>query len=215
MELIRAVGLIGIFAIIFAETGLLVGFFLPGDSLLFSAGFLARQGIFHPDPLTGLILLVTGCFIAAVVGDGVGYWFGHKWGRRLFDRQESLFFRKKNLIAAEEYFRKYGGITVVLARFLPFLRTFVPVVAGIGSMRYPHFLFFNVFGAILWAIGLPVLGYTLGGFIPKDEAERYIILITLAFFLIPGLPTAIHIVREYGPMALARLRGQKGAPSAE
>ena len=123
--LLPTIGYFGIFAIVFAESGLLIGFFLPGDSLLFTAGFLASQGIFN------IVLLTLGCFIAAVVGDSVGYAFGHKVGRRLFNRKESILFHKDNLIKAENFYEKHGRKTIIVARFLPVVRTFAPIVAGI------------------------------------------------------------------------------------
>lgn len=135
--LIETVGYAGIFAIVFAESGLLFGFFLPGDSLLFTAGFLASQGIFN------IFILSSGCFLAAVFGDSVGYMFGHKVGRRLFHKKESFFFHKDNLQKAEIFYEKHGGKTIILARFLPFIRTFAPIVAGIGNMHYPTFLVYN------------------------------------------------------------------------
>lgn len=188
-ELIKTAGYLGLFAIIFAESGLLIGFFLPGDSLLFTAGLLASQGFFN------IYVLALLCFIAAVTGDSVGYWFGHRVGRRLFNREDSLLFHKKNLVKAEEFYEKYGGITIVLARFMPFIRTFAPIVAGIGKMDYQKFLMFNVVGGLLWAVGMTVAGYYLGTIIP--DIDKYLLPIIGGIVLVSVLPTGVHILREY------------------
>src|SRR5207247_332126 len=129
-------GLIGILSIIFAESGLLIGFFLPGDSLLFAAGFLVQAGVFK----INIYLLVSLLFFAAVLGDSVGYTFGRRVGRKLFNRPNSLLFRQENIQKAEEFYAKYGGKTIIIARFMPIVRTFAPVVAGVGKMRYTTFL---------------------------------------------------------------------------
>ncbi|MCS6802975.1 MAG: VTT domain-containing protein [Chloroflexota bacterium] len=187
-----------IFAIVFAESGLLFGFFLPGDSLLFTAGFLASQGYLN------LPLLLVGCFIAAVAGDQVGYWFGHRVGRRLFDREESFFFHRKNIERTEAFYRKHGGKTIVLARFLPAIRTFAPIVAGIGSMRYRDFVFYNIFGAVLWAIGVTLAGYFLGSVIP--DVDKYLIPIILLIIFVSALPTLVHLWQDYRQTAVNLLR---------
>lgn len=189
-ELIKTVGYLGLFAIIFAETGLLVGFFLPGDSLLFTAGFLASQDHLN----IGLLIAV--CFVAAVTGDAVGYAFGHRVGRGLFRRPESRLFRPQHLVRAEAFFAKHGGKAVILARFLPVVRTFVPIIAGVGAMRYPRFALFNVVGAVLWAIGLPLAGYFLGSAIPS--VDRYLLPIIALIIIASIAPTAIHVWRESG-----------------
>jgi membrane-associated protein len=199
-ELIRAVGYLGLFGIIFAETGLLVGFFLPGDSLLFTAGFLASQDFLN------IWLLITVCFVAAVTGDAVGYAFGNRVGRRLFRKPESLLFNPDHLGRAEAFFVKHGGKAIIIARFLPVVRTFIPIVAGIGSMSYPRFLSYNVIGAILWAIGLPLAGFFLGSAIPS--VDRYLLPIILGIIIVSILPTAIHIWRESGDQIKATARQQ-------
>ena len=214
-DLIETVGLIGLFVIIFAETGLLVGFFLPGDSLLFTAGVLASQDLFN------IWLLIAVCFVAAVTGDAVGYAFGHRVGRRLFQRPESRFFKPAHLMKAEAFFQQHGGKAVILARFLPVVRTFVPVVAGVGAMPYRRFAAFNVVGAVLWAIGLPVGGYYLGEVIPEDQVDRYLLPIIFLIIVASIAPTAIHIWRESGDEIKAevrrRLLARRGttAPAAE
>ena len=197
-DLIRTVGYVGLFAIIFAETGLLVGFFLPGDSLLFTAGFLASQ-----DHLN-IWLLIPVCFVAAVTGDAVGYAFGNRVGRGLFHRPESRFFNPKHLARAEAFFEAHGGKAVVLARFLPIVRTFVPIVAGVGAMRYPRFAAFNVIGAVLWAIGLPLAGFFLGNAIPS--VDKYLLPIIFLIILASIAPTAIHVWRESGDEIAAAVR---------
>lgn len=186
--LLPTLGYAGIFAIIFAESGLLIGFFLPGDSLLFTAGFLASQGIFD------VRLLAVGCFISAVVGDSVGYAFGHKVGRRLFHKEDSVFFHKKHLMKAENFYEKHGRKTIVLARFMPVVRTFAPIVAGIGSMEYRTFLIFNIIGGLLWGVGLTVAGYLLGNLIP--DVDRYLLPIIALIVIFSVLPQTIHILKD-------------------
>lgn len=187
-EILLSVGYLGIFAIIFAESGLFFGFFLPGDSLLFTAGFLASQDFFNIWSLT------LGCFIAAVTGDSVGYWFGHKVGRRLFNREDSLLFHKDHLIKAEKFYEVHGKKTIIIARFLPAVRTFAPIVAGIGRMNYRTFLTYNVVGGFLWAVGLTVAGYVLGTSIP--DVDKYLLPIIVAIIILSILPQAWHILRE-------------------
>lgn len=186
--LLPAIGYVGIFAIVFAESGLLIGFFLPGDSLLFTAGFLASQDVFH------IGILSVGCFIAAVVGDSVGYAFGHRVGKRLFTREDSVWFHKKNLLKAEKFYEKYGKKTIVLARFMPIVRTFAPIVAGIGSMQYRTFVVYNIIGGFLWAIGLTLAGYFLGRLIPN--VDHYLLPIVLGIVILSVLPQTIHILRD-------------------
>ncbi len=184
--LIETVGYLGIFGIVFAETGLFFGFFLPGDSLLFTAGILASQGIFNIFPLC-LIL-----FVAAVSGDSTGYYLGHKFGRRLFRREDSIFFHKDHLLRAQKFYEKHGGKTIILARFMPVIRTFAPVVAGIGSMQYTKFLAYNVVGGFLWAVGLPLTGYFLGKAIPG--VDRYLLPIIALIVLASIAPGIYHAV---------------------
>ena len=186
--LIQTVGLLGLWAIVFAESGLLIGFFLPGDSLLFTAGFLASQGF------ANIWVLISGCFVAAVLGDNVGYAFGRRVGRRIFERRESLLFNPRNLARAERFYEEFGASAVVLARWLPAIRTFAPIVAGVGLMRYPRFFLANVVGAGFWAIGMPLLGYFLGSVIPG--VDRYIIPIVIAIIILSFLPPLIAGLRD-------------------
>jgi membrane-associated protein len=188
--LITLVSIPGIAAIIFAESGLLVGFFLPGDSLLFTAGFLVQTGIIKFN-IHALVLIL---FIAAVLGDNVGYAFGKKLGRRLFDRKDSILFHSKNLERAEQFYEKHGPKTIVIARFVPVVRTFAPIVAGISNMHYRTFLVYNMIGGFFWAVGLTYLGYLAGGAI-----ERYginIEYVILGIIFISVAPPLLHVLRE-------------------
>ncbi len=192
IKIIETLGYAGIFAIIFAESGLFFGFFFPGDSLLLTAGLLASRGILNE------FILVPGLFIAAVLGDQVGYWFGAKTGPLIFNRENSLLFRRKNLLAAKAFYEKHGGKTITLARFLPFIRTFAPIVAGAVEMDYRRFVMFNLLGGLVWAIGVTMLGYTLGRLFGSVEGiDKYFTLLVIAFFLIPGVPGLIHLWNDY------------------
>ena len=188
LKLLPTIGYAGITAIVFAESGLLFGFFLPGDSLLFTAGFLASQGFFDIRLLTVL------CFAAAVLGDTVGYFFCHEFGRRLVLKKGSILFHKENLRKAEHFYEKHGKKTIILARFLPVVRTFAPIVAGIGAMEYKTFLAYNVIGGFLWAVGLTIAGYYLGKSIPN--VDKYLIPIVLGIIILSVLPTALHILKD-------------------
>lgn len=201
VQLIETVGYIGLFAIIFAESGLFFGFFLPGDSLLLTAGLLASRGVMNE------FILVPGLFIAAVLGDTVGYWFGAKTGPKIFNRPNSFLFKRENLLKAKAFYEKHGGKTVTLARFIPVVRTFVPIVAGAAEMHYGRFLFFNVFGALAWAVGVTLLGFGLGrAFGSIEGVDKYFTLLVLAFFFIPGLPTLIHLWKENREKLLGYVR---------
>jgi membrane-associated protein len=206
-EIIVAVGYIGVFAIIFAESGLFFGFFLPGDSLLFTAGFLASPAsvsLWRSDePGFNIVVLAAGCFVAAATGDSVGYAFGQRVGPRIFSREDSVWFHKKHIVRAQQFYEKHGGKTIVLARFLPAVRTFAPIVAGVGQMPYPRFLFFNLIGGLLWAVGLTVAGYFLGSVIP--DPDRYLLPIIALIIIASVLPTATHILRD--PEQRAAIRG--------
>jgi len=188
VALIKAAGYLGLFGIVFAESGLFVGFFLPGDSLLFTAGFLASQGFLN------IWILAPLAFIAAILGDNFGYAFGRRVGPAIFTRERSLFFHKEYLERARIFYEAHGGKAIVLARFLPVIRTFAPILAGVGRMRWPTFLFYNVIGAVLWAIGLTFLGFYLGNAIPN--IDRYLVPIVLVIVIISSLPTLLHLVRH-------------------
>ncbi len=201
-QLLRTVGYLGIFAIIFAESGLLIGFFLPGDSLLFTAGVLSTAAagklLKLPDsqPIFNIWILAGICFIAAVAGDSVGYWFGAKVGPRIFTKQESLFFKREYVLRAQAFYEKHGGKTIILARFLPIVRTFAPIVAGVGKMKYTTFLAFNMVGGFVWAVGMSLAGYFLGEIIPPDEVDKFILPIIAFIIFISIAPTAFHILKE-------------------
>ncbi|MCE2928992.1 MAG: VTT domain-containing protein [Candidatus Caenarcaniphilales bacterium] len=185
-EFIELIGYPGIFAIIFAESCLI--FFLPGDTLLFTAGLLASQNLFS------LPILLIGCFIAAVLGNNAGYFFGKKFGRNLFENPNSKIFKKKHLELTEEYYNKHGAKTIVLARFMPIIRTFAPVVAGIALMNYKTFFIYNLVGALLWAIGVTVLGYFLGTVLP--DPDKFLLPIVGLIFIASLAPALIHWWQE-------------------
>lgn len=187
-ELIRTFGTIGLIAIIFAESGLLIGFFLPGDSLLFTAGLLASQGKLN------LAVVLVGCFLAAFIGDQVGYAFGKKVGPSIFKRPDSRFFKHENVKRAEEFFEHHGSKTIVLARFVPIVRTFAPVLAGVSSMRYRTFVTFNIIGAFLWAVGVTLLGYWLGETIPN--IDKYLLPIIAGIVTLSLLPIGFEWLRH-------------------
>jgi len=211
-QLIQHVGYVGVFAIVFAESGLFFGFFLPGDSLLLTAGLLASRD------LLSIVILIPVLFVGAVLGDTVGYWFGAKTGPRIFTREKSLLFKPKNLLAAKAFYEKHGGKTITLARFLPFIRTFAPIVAGAVQMQYRRFLLFNLLGGVLWAIGVTLLGYTLGSALGHVEGiDKYFTLLVLAFFFIPGIPTLLHLWRDNKDKILGWIGERLGrhAPSSE
>lgn len=187
-ELIATFGTIGLFAIIFAESGLLFGFFLPGDSLLFTAGLLASQGKLN------FPVIVVGCFVAAVVGDQVGYVFGRKVGPALFRKPDSRLFKHENVERAQHFFDRHGSKTIVLARFVPVVRTFAPIVAGVSHMHYRTFVAFNVLGGLLWAVGVITLGYVLGETIPS--IDKYLLPVIGVIILVSVLPVAFEVLRS-------------------
>ena len=185
--LIRWGGYLILVAIVFCETGLLVGFFLPGDSLLITAGLVAATGTLDIWILN--LLLIP----AAIIGDSVGYAIGYRAGPRLFTKEESLLFSRKHLIRTREFYDRYGGKTIVLARFIPLIRTFAPVVAGIGQMQYRRFLFFNVFGGVLWVASLSWAGYLLGTLIP--DISRYIHVVVVVVIVLSMVPVVVELWR--------------------
>ncbi|MEP6731963.1 MAG: VTT domain-containing protein [bacterium] len=183
-QLVRLGGYVGLTAIIFAETGLLVGFFLPGDSLLVTAGLLSSQ------PQFGLNLWLLGALltVAAIVGNSVGYAIGWYTGPKLFTRDDSLLFKKKHLYRAHAFYEKHGGKTLVIARFMPIVRTFVPVVAGLARMPFRVYTAYNVLGAVLWIWSMLFIGYFLGRYIPGIENHiTKVILVVIFLSLLPGI----------------------------
>lgn len=179
-ELIRIVGFYGIVAVVFAETGLLVGFFLPGDSLLITAGLFAARGDFH------IVSLIAALIPAAIIGNATGYYIGHRTGMTLYQRPDSLLFRREHLKMTHDYYVRHGGKTIVLAQFIPILRTFAPVVAGVAEMGYRQFATYNVVGAILWVGSMTTAGYTLGRVVPNIEQRiHYVVAGVIALSLLP------------------------------
>jgi membrane-associated protein len=185
--LVRVGGVTAMTAIVFAETGLMVGFFLPGDSLLVTAGVFAATGQFNILWLN--LILIT----AAIVGDTVGYWIGRKAGPALFKRPRSRFFNPAHLRRAHDFYEKHGGKTIILARFMPIVRTFAPVVAGMGQMNYRRFVAFNVFGGAGWVLSMTLIGYYLGHFAWVRRNIEIVILIVVFLSILPGI---IAFVRE-------------------
>jgi membrane-associated protein len=192
--LVQTIGVLGLLAIVFAESGLLVGFFLPGDSLLFTAGFLTHQGLLHINVhvLVGLV------FVAAAFGDSVGYAFGRRVGHRIFRREDSLLFHKDNLRRAEEFYKKHGAMTIVLARFMPVIRTFAPIVAGVGKMDYKTFLIFNLGGGLLWAAFNIYLGYYVGAWFEARglDIDHYLLPIIAVIILTSVAPPLYHMFKN-------------------
>ncbi|MFI2650748.1 DedA family protein [Micromonospora fulviviridis] len=188
--LISTFGLIGILAIVFAESGLLIGFFLPGDSLLFTAGLLVADGRYLHQPLWLVCLLVA---VAAIIGDQVGYLFGKRVGPSLFRRPNSRLFKQENVHRANAFFARYGARSIVLARFVPIVRTFTPIIAGVSRMHYRTFVTYNILGGTLWGTGVTVLGYFLGQI---SFVKSNIELILIAIVLISVLPIGIQLLRS-------------------
>jgi membrane-associated protein len=193
-EVIGAIGVLGVAAIIFAESGLLIGFFFPGDTLLFAAGILAHQGVLDMN----IHLLVFLLSLAAIAGVQVGYSFGKHFGRRLFSKPDSLLFRQENLLKAEKFYEKYGPITLVMARFTPVVRTFAPIVAGIAQMNYKRFLFYNIAGGILWIASITYLGYYGGAFLKANgiHVEALVMPVLLAAVLLSLASPVYHLLRD-------------------
>jgi len=198
-ELIRIGGLVGLVIIVFAETGLMVGFFLPGDSLLVTAGLFAAKGDLD-------ILWLNVCLIAAaIVGDAVGYWIGHRTGQALYSRPNSFFFRREHLIKTHEFYERHGGKTIVIARFMPIVRTFAPVVAGAATMTYRRFVVYNALGGVLWVASMTLTGYFLGLAVPDIDRHIHIVVAVVIFLsLLPGI---VSVVR-------AKLQPRKSAAAA-
>ncbi len=181
---IQTIGFLGVMAIIFAETGLFVGFFFPGDSLLFTAGLLASRGAFN------IYLLIPSLFLASVAGNLVGYYFGKSVGSKIFLRPDSLLFRKEHLERTKSFFTKHGGKTIILARFIPIVRTFAPILAGVSSMNISLFLTHSVIGGALWTIILTILGFILGNTVPN--IDHYLLPIVGVIIVLSFVPTLFH-----------------------
>jgi membrane-associated protein len=190
-ELVQWAGYTGMALIVFSETGLLIGFFLPGDSMLVTAGLFAARGDFNIIWLNVLLI------VAAITGDAVGYYIGKTGGHALYTRENSRFFKKEHLIKTHEFYEKYGGITIILARFMPFARTFAPVVAGIAGMSYMRFASFNIIGGVSWVLSMTLIGYFLGSMFPGMVKHIEIVIIVIIFLsLVPGIIKYIQV--KYG-----------------
>lgn len=188
VSIIETAGYVGLFLVIFSETGILLGFFLPGDSLLFTAGFLASTGFLD---LWTIIILT---FVAAVTGDALGYFLGKKYGPKIFTKTDSIFLDRKHIVRTEKYFKKFGGETIILARFIPIVRTITPVMAGVGNIGYKRFFVYNVFGGLIWTILLPTAGYYFGQIIP--DADRVILPVAIGIIVVSFLPAIFAILRN-------------------
>src|SRR3989344_6028551 len=184
--LLTSFGYLALFAIVFAEAGLLFGFFLPGDSLLFTAGLLASRGLFD------IWFMVIGVAFFAILGDQVGFWMGHKYGRGFFNKPGSMFRDPQHVLEAEAFYKKHGAKAIVLARFVPVVRTFAPIVAGIGNMDYRTFVTYNILGGALWSATFLLAGYYLGKFLP--DAGNEITLVILAIVVISTVPLIMEFL---------------------
>ena len=205
--LIRWGGTTMVCAIVFVETGLLVGFFLPGDSLLVTAGIFAAAGYLN---LSALLVFVSVC---AVVGDQVNYIIGRKAGAALYNRPDSLFFKKRHLERAQDFYEKYGGKTIVLARFIPIVRTFAPAVAGAAQMNYRRFVLYNVFGGVLWVLSMVLTGYFLGSLVPNiNQHIHWVIGIVVFLSILPGI---IEVLRARRARAKEKANRLPAVPSEQ
>ncbi|GAA2310445.1 MULTISPECIES: DedA family protein [Streptomyces] len=189
--LIQTFGLLGVLAIVFAESGLLIGFFLPGDSLLFTTGLLVTTNVIKQD----LWLVCVAVAVAAILGDQAGYLFGRKVGPSLFRRPDSKLFKQENVEKAHEFFEKHGPKSLILARFVPIVRTFTPIIAGVSRMNYRSFIIFNIIGGVLWGTGVTLLGSALG---KVDFVHQHIELILIAIVLLSIIPIVIEYLRARG-----------------
>lgn len=190
LNFITNFGWLAVIIVIFAESGLMAGFFLPGDSLLFISGTLVQRQIFHVD----IVLFIACLWLAAVLGNSTGYYLGRKFGRKLFRRPDSRFFRQEYLEQAEKFYEKNGSKTIVIAMFVPIARAFAPVVAGIAHMSYKKFALFNISGAFVWVSSFTLIGYLAGGVIEKYHINiELAALIVIFLSLLPGI---IHLLQE-------------------
>ena len=183
-------GLLILFLIIFGESGLLIGFFFPGDTLLFGAGVLAAAGFFN------LFAVCLVCFLATVAGDNIGYHIGERFGKKLFSRPDSIFFHKDHLIRAENFYEKHGKKTVTIARFIPIIRTFAPIVAGIGKMDYKSFVIYDLVGGLLWTVGLVNAGFFITKLFPNSHVEKYLEYVIIGVVVCSLAPAIYHLIKE-------------------
>lgn len=188
VAIVKTGSYLGIALVIFMESGIFLGLFFPGDSLLFIAGLLSATGFLE---IKLLILIVVG---AAILGDTAGYWFGKRVGVNFFTREDSYLFKRKYVVIAQKFFLDYGGRAIILARFVPMVRTITPILAGIGSMKYTRFISYNAFGGIVWGAGMTSLGYLLGSTIPNSE--HYVLPLSIGIIIISFLPILLKLIRE-------------------
>lgn len=210
VDVIIGLGIFAILIVIFAESGLLIGFFLPGDSLLFTAGALYATGILPGNVPINIHLFVVLLFIAAVLGDTVGYWFGRKAGPRIFRKPDAKVFKQAHIQNAQKFYEKHGGKTIIMARFVPIIRTFAPIVAGAGKMVYSRFLTFNIIGGFLWTFGITYLGYFAGKALIAAGIDIDTVILPIIFLIvfISILPPTIHILKDKNNR-VAILKGTK------
>lgn len=198
VDIIIGLGIFAILFVIFAESGLLIGFFLPGDSLLFTAGVLYHAGVLPGNvPIAFPVFLVL-LFIAAVLGDTVGYWFGHKTGPRIFKKPDARLFKQSHVKAAQDFYEKHGGKTIIIARFVPIVRTFAPIIAGTAKMHYQRFLMFNVVGGFVWTFGVTSLGYFVGAAFEAAgmDIDQVLLPIIFGIIFLSVAPPAFHILKD-------------------
>ena len=194
IEFIKIVSIFGVALIVFAESGLLIGFFLPGDSLLFTTGFLISTGVVSFNINLAVLII----FIAAVLGDSVGYTFGRKLGPKIFKKPDARLFKQEYIQQAHTFYQKHGGKTIIIARFVPIVRTFAPIVAGASNMDYRRFVTFNIIGAVMWAVGVTYAGFGLGRWFHSMgiEIDQVLLPIILLIVFISVLPPIVHILRD-------------------
>ncbi len=187
--LIQTLGYAGLFFAVFSENALFFGVIFPGDSLLFTAGFLSAQGYLN------FPVILIGCFVCAVVGDSVGYYIGKKLGPKIFTKEDSFFFHKKHVLRAEKFLEAHGGKTIILARFIPYVRTFAPMLAGVGNMPYKSFLFFNIIGGFIWSVGFLSAGYFLSKLIPGFD--KYMVWVVAGIFVVSFIPVFVGLAKAW------------------
>lgn len=198
VDIIIGLGIFAIIFVIFAESGLLIGFFLPGDSLLFTAGVLYHAGVLPGNLPISIHLFVLMLFIAAVAGDSVGYVFGRKTGPHIFKKPDARIFKQSHIRRAQDFYDKHGGKTIIIARFVPIVRTFAPIVAGVGQMEYKKFITYNIIGGFLWTFGITYLGYYVGAALTAAgiDVDTVLLPIIALIVLLSVLPPAIHILKD-------------------
>lgn len=189
--LVQTAGYAGLTALIFAETGLFIGFFLPGDSVMVSAGLFAQRGYLSIGLLGSLLTA------ASIIGDSTGYWIGRATGPRMFRREDSLLFKRRHLIAAHEFYERHGGKAVIIARFMPVIRAFAPVVAGIGQMPYSRYVVYSIAGSVLWVWSMLLLGYSLGRYVPGVASHIDIVVVLIVLVSVsPALIARLNARRK-------------------